>query len=614
MMPTHRPIEDSVPIRPFEPTGRGRPLLVVLAALVVSIGLGEGRAVASGTSAVGLAAPSPSCEASHPNAVAKADELMADRYHLGTHDPVDIPYPPTWAEDPHSDRNWRYRLHNFDWMLALIEATATTGEVRYLERALDLARSWLDSNPREAPPSDFSWNDHSTALRAQVLVCLATAAPGHEWLLDGLRLHGSTLADPDFYVRRGNHALNQNIGLLEIGCYLGRDAWMELADSRIGRLLLQSVDRQGVVNEQAIGYQLYNYERYLVAARVLRSCGRSAPDGFGRVRRIPRLLGHATQPDGRYPLIGDTLDVAATEITGTIAAFAASGGRRGPKPSEEIVIFDRGYVFGRTGWGETRRFKDEAFFTLRFGEGREPHGHDDQGSLTLYGYGSRLLLDAGLYAYEFDHWRDHFLSRAAHNAVVVAGRDSRWARPTRLRRTSGDARTFEASLEIHAYRTITHHRRVVFSRKLGYVLVEDRLDAPRRRKEAYVQVWHLRDGSRPKVSGSSIRTRRERGNIVIRQLLAVGSTKIVLGRERPLQGWLSNRYRRVKPAPVVEARIKGNKARFLTLLVPVPRADTPVRVSDVEVTSGGVRLIVRIGRAREQIVMTRDDVRISSPR
>ena len=61
------------------------------------------------------------------------------------------------------------------------------------------------------------------------------------------------------------------------------------------------------------------------------------------------------------------------------------------------------------------------------------------------------------------------------------------------------------------------------------------------------------------------------------------------GRERPLQGWLSNRYRRVKPAPVVEARIRGNKARFLTLLVPVPRADTPVRVSDVEVTPGGVR-------------------------
>ena len=181
-------------------------------------------------------------------------------------------------------------------------------------------------------------------------------------------------------MRRGNHALNQNIGLLEVGCHLGRDAWMELADSRIGRLLRQSVDRQGVVNEQAIGYQLYNYERYRVAAQVLRSCGRAAPDGFGRVRRIPRLLGYATQPDGRYPLIGDTLDVAATAIPGTIAAFAASGGRRGPKPNAEIVIFDRGYIFGRTGWGERRRFRDEAFFTLRFGEGHESHGHDDQGT------------------------------------------------------------------------------------------------------------------------------------------------------------------------------------------------------------------------------------------
>ena len=62
-------------------------------------------------------------------------------------------------------------------------------------------------------------------------------------------------------------------------------------------------------------------------ARSLRACGLPAPAGFELVRRVPRFLGHATQPDGRYPLIGDTLDVAATVIPGTIAAFAATPGR-----------------------------------------------------------------------------------------------------------------------------------------------------------------------------------------------------------------------------------------------------------------------------------------------
>ena len=374
--------------------------------------------------AIDVSAPNPDCDVPPANAVRQADMLMADRYDLGTLDTVTIPFPPTWSEDPHRDRNWRFRLHSLDWMLALIEASSETGEGRYLDRALDLAQSWLEANPREDPPSDFSWNDHSTALRAQVLVCLANAAPGHDWLEEGLELHGTTLADPAFYVNRGNHALNQDIGLLEVGCYLGRDDWKQLAQERIDALLPQSVDRQGVVNEQAIGYALYNYQRYTVANEVLDACGLPEPAGFDRVRKIPVFLGHATEPNGRYPLIGDTLDVAATVIPGTIAAFAATQGERGPKPETDIRVFDAGYIFGRTGWGESRRVAAETYFTLRFGQGREHHGHDDQGSLTLYGEGTRLLVDPGLYAYEFDRRRDYVLSRDAHNTVVVAGRRS----------------------------------------------------------------------------------------------------------------------------------------------------------------------------------------------
>jgi hypothetical protein len=39
------------------------------------------------------------------------------------------------------------------------------------------------------------------------------------------------LADPGFYVGRGNHALNQDIGLLDVGLTLGRADWIDLATS-----------------------------------------------------------------------------------------------------------------------------------------------------------------------------------------------------------------------------------------------------------------------------------------------------------------------------------------------------------------------------------------------
>ena len=587
-------------------------LIAILAAVVGATTAAEGATPRR--AAIEPAAPRANCSTTVANPLAQADELMADEYQLGPHAMVEIPFPPTWSEDPFGDRNWRSRFHGFEWFVSLVTATRETGEPRYLERALDLARSWLEANPREAPASDFSWKAQSTALRGQALECLARLAPGREWLEEGMRQHGAALADPAFYVRRGNHALNQNIGLLQIGCHLEREAWIDLAAARIDALLPQSIDADGVVNEQAIGYQLYNFERYSVAHAALVACGRPEPAAYGRVRRIPAYLAHATQPDGRYPQIGDTLDRRALVISGTTAAFAATAGAEGPKPDTEIDVYDRGYIFGRTGWGERRPFEDEAYFTLRFGEGRVQHGHDDQGSLTLYGFGSRLLLDPGLYAYEFDRWRDHFLSREAHNAVVVRGELSRWGRPAKLLRTRRDGRTFEATLEIGAYTPITHRRRVVFSRHLGYLLVEDRLAAAGRRGERFTQLWHLREGSVPELKGRTVRTRRARGNVVIHQLLPVDGTRVVAGRQRPLQGWLAYQYRDLQAAPVVEVHQRGRQARFLTLLVPVPNKGMRVHVSDLEVTPSGMSAVVRVGVKRERIVMTRGAARSSPAR
>ena len=131
-----------------------------------------------------------------------------------------------------------------------------TADSRYIDRAAFLLRDWVEDNPRTAGRSVFSWNDHSTAWRAVVLVCAAELLPPEPWLDRALVLHGRTLADPAFYVRHGNHALNQSVGLLEVGCRLGQDSWMDLAATRLDRLVRESVDAEGVTNEQAVFYQL----------------------------------------------------------------------------------------------------------------------------------------------------------------------------------------------------------------------------------------------------------------------------------------------------------------------------------------------------------------------
>ena len=91
----------------------------------------------------------------------------------------------------------------------------------------------LRDNPRGAGRSAFAWNDHSTAIRTFVLACAAVVAPKANWIRAALRTHAATLADPGFYVRHGNHALNQSRGLLAAGCILGRRDWQRLAADRI---------------------------------------------------------------------------------------------------------------------------------------------------------------------------------------------------------------------------------------------------------------------------------------------------------------------------------------------------------------------------------------------
>ena len=108
--------------------------------------------------------------------------------------------------------------------------------------------------------------------------------------------------------RTGNHALNQSIGLLDVGCYLGRTDWQGIAARRIDAFVTRAIDRQGVSEEQATKYDRYDYERFMLLRDHLLACGLPAPAGFERVERIPDFLAQATRPDGHYETIGDSDD------------------------------------------------------------------------------------------------------------------------------------------------------------------------------------------------------------------------------------------------------------------------------------------------------------------
>ena len=182
----------------------------------------------------------PDCR-EHANAVAQSDQLMAGTLNLSRHRPFMLPGNPTWAEDPFRDVNWTFQYHSLRFVWDLFEASRLTGDGDYRKRGLFLLRDWVRDNPPGGGRSSFSWHDHSTAIRTWVIACATVVAPKAAWIRDALRTHGAVLADPAFYVNRGNHALNQSRGLLAAGCILGRRDWQRLAAKRIAALIVDSV-------------------------------------------------------------------------------------------------------------------------------------------------------------------------------------------------------------------------------------------------------------------------------------------------------------------------------------------------------------------------------------
>jgi hypothetical protein len=541
------------------------------------------------------------------SAIAYSDGLLANRYWFYPHPTVTLPADPTWAENPLDDANWLFQFQSLRFVEALLQAWTLTGDSTYRQRAVFLLRDWIHDNPRQGAPSPYSWNDHATAQRAMVMACAAKVLGMSDWLRATLELHGNTLADPNFYVYASNHALNQNIGLLDVGFVLGRSDWMDLARSRLAKLVVNSVDKNGATNEQSVFYEYYNYRQYTAAAARLDEYGLTVPSGFSRVQAMPDFLAFATLPNGYYEMIGDTKLRRAVPIPGTIAEFAATQGSAGPMPDVTVALFESaGWLFARTGWGTDQPFADEVAYTLRFGPPPIFHGHLDGGSLTLYGYGASLLIDPGEYTFNRGSWRTWFTGRSAHNVVTVDGAAFSPVGTT-LVAYRISPRAIDTTIATDGYPGVHSQRRIVSSRRLGYVLVEDQLSSVA--QHGYQQLWHLPEDADPTVDGATVETARPHGNLLIQQLNG-GSTQIVVGATDPIQGWVSYHYGLKLAAPVAEVSKTGRNVRFLTLIVP-GAATASASVSALALTPDGFSLTITIDGRSELVSVTADGSSIS---
>lgn len=347
-------------------------------------------------------------------------EVMQGRVAFVGLPPVQLATPVDWRMDPYGNRSWALNLHTLRWLGRLVAEFERTGDGTCLTRAAELADDWIRSNPRGADVSEWAWAEHAIALRAPVLVCLS-AHLHNPRLLDSLVEHGKLLADSALYRPGHNHGLDQDIALLVVAARLGRARWRRLAVRRMVASAELAIDEQGVLHEQAPRYGLYVHRRLGVAIRAIEESGTRVPPLLVRRRKaLEEYVAHATQPDGLLVPIGDSpADVRPP-------AF-----EHGP---QTVRVFDGGYIFGRTAWGERR----STYYSIRFGPGRRLHGHEDHLGVTYYAQGRPILVETGFHSYERTPYVAWTRMPDAHNVPIVVGARFRPGTASRLVSAEGE--------------------------------------------------------------------------------------------------------------------------------------------------------------------------------
>ena len=466
--------------------------------------------------------------------------------------------------------SWHMWLHTLKWTGSLIVTYGATGDESYLQRAVAIAQDWLAENDVAAPYRHDLFE--TVAGRTHTLLCLDRYVDAR-WLDQALLAHAEQLVG--FYSGASNHGVDQSIGLLGVGCNLGRDDYVDLAISRMGEAATTMLDAQGVTNEQSTGYATYSYARLLALREAIEECGRTPPEPLQRVDLVPAFVAHATRPDGTLVPLGDTVHRTGPLWEDTATEFVMTRGRQGTPPPERVKVYSAGYVFGRSGWGEARPWDSETHYSLRFGPGRHLHGHDDKQSLTFYARGREVLIDPGHNGYEQTPMRSYLVSPDAHNVLTV--RDVPYASSAVTELTHavpGDLGDYLAVTDT-AYEGVSRTRRVLMLRDPDVAVVLDtaRSDVP----HTYTQYWHLPADMTATVTGrggvTATNPAGERTTVVQvplpGQVLPPGSTQVVEGRTDPVQGWWSPAVYEQEPAPVVAMTRAGRSVAMLTLVAPV---------------------------------------------
>ncbi len=367
---------------------------------------------------------------------------------------------------------WELNRHQHFFLLG--KAYFITGEEKYAEEICSQLESWMDQNP---PYYGVNWIS-PLELSLRIISWLVSL----DFIKDSTSLTRYLFSkiikyiylQAEFikknlskYSSANNHLIGEGAGLFIAGIFFPHLKKASKWKKRGYDILVEEMKKQsytdGVNKEQAISYQCFVLDFFLLAGLLGKKAGINFPDSYWQgLEKMMEFIFSIMDCKGNVPNIGDSDDGqvivfdSATNFNPYCSLLATGAvlferadfkykatefdeksfwllGQEGKKKFEEIVIQGERI----TSFLQSRAFPEGGYYILRSGRGGDEivmvfdcgtlgylslaaHGHSDALSFTLNVGGNPVFIDTGTYTYHVDEeWRNYFRGTAAHNTIRI---------------------------------------------------------------------------------------------------------------------------------------------------------------------------------------------------
>ncbi len=526
-----------------------------------------------------------------------------------------------WHDNPSDDLEWQIMLHKFYFATGLGMAYQETGDEVYLLKWIELTESWIETVQPDLLANRSIFNDPLyVAVEGRRIQNWISAyyhfVATNEHAAPPADFHEALLASINAQVQflTGHLAPSRNHRTLELWAvfmaavvfpeFEAAARWQSLALEGLHDNILADLLPDGVQCELSTHYHHIVLRNYLSFRHLAELNGVPVASKVdGTLREALNFAIHVHKPDGDIPALSDAdvfsyldlIRLGAELYSDPELTYIATRGAKGRPPAERLARFaDSGYVTMRSGWGDHgEAFEDERYLVFDCGPiGAGNHGHLDLLNIEVAAYGRSLIVDPGRYTYKEPpeesgeiNWRARFRETAAHNTVVVDGKNqARYVRAGKARRCKikGPHPDYDLKLcRSHERLDVVQgiavsdeydavHERTIMFVDGAYWLIIDRLTAAS--EHCYDLRFHLGADAfdRTVITEGGDGFRVTSPHI---QMLHDGADSTEVEPD-----FVSRTYGEKRLAPVVSFKAFGRTTLFATLLVPHPVADAPPRV------------------------------------